>query len=112
MGTDACLLLTGGERPHLGAVAVAQVRPSLTDTDKLGATVSNITLLGHKEDALACSLAEKFAIGAVCNTVVCCGVHLDNITPSEIKTIVLLSNEMVDEVLQYKYASNIGNTGN
>ena len=32
MGNDLCIVIAGGEVPHLGAVAVAQARPSLLDS--------------------------------------------------------------------------------
>nr|WP_176772709.1 hypothetical protein [Sporomusa acidovorans] len=101
LGTDFCLTVTGGDRSHLGAVAVAQVGESMIEAGKLTTTVSTITLLGHKEDGMARDLAARLATAVAANVVVCCGIHLDNITPDEIKTVRLMSNEMAGEIIQY-----------
>ncbi|MFB3813479.1 MAG: proteasome assembly chaperone 4 family protein [Terriglobales bacterium] len=87
MGNDLCLVITGGTRPHLGAVAVAQVRPSLADAARLSASTSVITLLGHKEDTIARQVAHTLAARLNKNVVVCCGIHVDNITADELNFV-------------------------
>ena len=99
MGEDWCLILTGGNSPHLGATAVAQVRPSLTG-EGISSSVSVITLPGHKEDLLARELAGQVAAVVNANVTVCCGIHLDSITPAEIQDSQALCEEMVEEFLQ------------
>jgi hypothetical protein len=84
MGNDLCVVIAGGELPHLGAVAVAQARPSLQDKTKLSATTSVITLLGHKEDVVATRVAHALAARLNKNVVVCCGIHVDDIRPDEL----------------------------
>lgn len=100
MGEDACIILTGGDRPHLGAVAVGQPRPSLADPEKVSVTLSNITLLGHKDDILARRVAVGVTPKLAVNVVVCCGVHLDNILPEEITDILDLTDEMIEEIIK------------
>lgn len=95
------MIVTGGDRPHLGAVAVAQPRESLADPLKTSATTSNITLLGHKEDVLARSAASRVASAGSTNVVVCCGIHVENILPEEIDGIEAICNEMIDEAISY-----------
>lgn len=99
MGADGCVIFTGGDRPHLGAVAVGQARESLAHTGKPSATVSNITLPGHKEDDLARSIAARLAAVTTANIAVCCGIHLDAITAEEITAVQQLSDDMLDELL-------------
>jgi hypothetical protein len=53
MGEDLCVALYGGDRPHIGAVAISQPRPSLADPAVASATTSVVAVLGHKEDMLA-----------------------------------------------------------
>lgn len=101
MGADVCLILTGGERPHLGAVAVAQPRESLAIPGKVSATVSNITLLGHKEDVLARDIAARISAATAVNAAVCCGIHLDSILANEIEDVVAMCNDMLGEIVQY-----------
>lgn len=100
MGTDVCVTLTGGERHHLGAVAVAQVRESLEGNDKLSATVSNITLPGHKEDELARKAAARLAAAMAANVVVCCGIHMDNIVLAEIRETEVMVMDMIEELIE------------
>lgn len=87
MGDDLCIVIAGGEVPHLGAVAVAQARPSLKDRSKVSATTSVITLLGHKEDDISRRVAHALAAKLNKNVVVCCGIHVDAITPDEMTFI-------------------------
>jgi hypothetical protein len=87
MGNDLCVVIAGGEVPHLGAVAVAQARPSLKDDTKLSASTSVITLLGHKEDVIARNVAHGLAAKLNKNVAVCCGIHVDDITPDELSFI-------------------------
>lgn len=96
MGSDLCVAICGGNRPHIGAVAAAQVRASLADSRNTSATVSILTFTGHKEDEIASRVAKRLAIQLQQNTVVCCGIHVDSITADEIRTV----NEMVDEMVE------------
>ncbi|MEN6603836.1 MAG: proteasome assembly chaperone 4 family protein [Bryobacteraceae bacterium] len=84
MGNDLCLVITGGDRPHLGAVALAQVRPSLEDSMKVSASTSVLTVPGHKEDLLARSAAQSLAARLNRTVVVCCGIHVDAILTDEL----------------------------
>ena len=87
MGDDLCLVITGGDGPHLGAVALAQARPSLQDSSKVSASTSVLTVLGHKEDILARSAAQCLAAGLNRTVVVCCGIHVDAILPDELRFV-------------------------
>lgn len=87
MGNDLCVVIAGGELPHLGAVAVAQARPSLQDKSKVSASTSVITLLGHKEDVVASRVAHSLAARLNKNVVVCCGIHVDDIRPDELEFV-------------------------
>ena len=87
MGNDLCVVIAGGEIPHLGATAVAQARPSLEDKTKLSATTSVITLLGHKEDVVATRVAHALAARLNKNVAVCCGIHVDDIRPDELEFV-------------------------
>lgn len=53
IGQDLLVAISGGEKPHIGAVSVAQPRPSLKDPKHTSATASVICLIGHKEDEIA-----------------------------------------------------------
>ncbi len=90
------MVIMGGERPHLGAVALAQVRPSLENASMLSATTSVITLLGHKDDVVAKRVAERLAAKLNKNVVAVCGIHVDHITADELEFV----NEAIERFLE------------
>jgi hypothetical protein len=96
MGNDLCVVIAGGDAPHLGAAAVAQARPSLLDSSKQSATTSVITLLGHKDDVIASRVAHTLAAKLNKNVVVCCGIHVDRITRDEMDSIDITVNSFCD----------------
>lgn len=99
MGADYCLIITGGDRPHLGAVALSTPRPSLADPETVSASTSVLTLVGHKEDEVARKIAHQFAARLNCHVVVSCGVHLDNITRDELVMMEQMLDESAGELL-------------
>jgi len=100
IGRDLLVAIWGGEKPHIGAVAVAQSRPSLKDPDVTSATASVICYVGHKEDDLVKASAEILA--AVLNTrvVVTAGIHWDNLDQKGIDTILKNSKAIVEMILK------------
>jgi hypothetical protein len=100
MGDDHCVVITGGDRPHLGAVALAQSRPSLRDPARVSASTSVLTLLGHKEDVLAHRVAGRLASALNRNAVICCGIHVDAISPAEMEFIDRAVDRFCDLVIQ------------
>lgn len=98
LGPDCLILLWGGTRPHVGAVSMAQVRPSLRDPSQISASSSVFTFLGHKEDMVAKMMAEELARRLGRNTVVAAGIHWDNLTDSDIKTITALCQAIMEQI--------------
>ena len=79
VGPDLVVLVTGGELPHVGAVAVAAPRPSLADPSITSATASVFTYPSHKEDRLAQATAELLSAKLETRVVVTAGCHWDNL---------------------------------
>ena len=52
-GDDLTVVIGGGEKQHIGAVAVGVPRPSLKDKNIVSSSASVLCLTGHKEDLLA-----------------------------------------------------------
>ncbi|BCV20048.1 hypothetical protein [Moorella sp. Hama-1] len=75
--------LLGGEKPHVGAVALGVPRPSLRG-EGTSATISVLTLTGHKDDEVARPAAATMAAACQAPVVVVAGIHLDGATPEEI----------------------------
>lgn len=100
MGDDCLVAVWGGTRPHIGAVGMAQVRPSLRDPDKPSATSSVFTFVGHKEDMVAKMLAEELARRLERNTVVAAGIHWDNLSQDDIDVISRLGQAILEKILE------------
>jgi hypothetical protein len=96
-GEDILVLLTGG-RAHIGAVAIAQPRPSLRDPQQISSTGSVFTLLGHKEDVVAKNMAEGLSAGLNRNVVVVAGIHWDKLAPDDIKILAELCRRLGDRI--------------
>lgn len=101
MGKDLCVVISGGEVPHLGAVAISQSRASLDDPKKLSASTSVFALVGHKEDELARMVAHTITKNLGKNAVVCCGIHLDQITMQEIEETKKLVEKVTERIIEY-----------
>lgn len=100
MGEDLCVTITGGEVPHLGAVAVGIPRESHLNNGMLSSTVSVITLIGHKEDEIVKPAADMLAKELNRNVVVSCGIHIDDIDKTKIDYIVEKTNEILYELIE------------
>ena len=100
IGQDVLVAIWGGEKPHIGAVAVAQPRPSLKDPDVTSASASVICLVGHKEDELAKAAAEILAATFNTHVVVTAGIHWDNLDPQGIQQIIQNSEVLVDRIVE------------
>jgi hypothetical protein len=88
VGEDLLVVVTGGERPHIGAVAMAQPRPSLKDPRRTSATASVFCYVGHKEDELAKQVAERLAAAFRTRVVVTAGIHWDNLSEEGVRKVL------------------------
>ncbi|MEM2896750.1 MAG: hypothetical protein QW265_02015 [Candidatus Bathyarchaeia archaeon] len=88
--TDEALIVSvlGGEKPHVGAVAISIPRPSLKDPKKLSSSTSVLTLLGHKEDELAKPIAELLVKELKRTTVVSIGIHVESASEEDIEKLI------------------------
>ena len=100
IGRDLLIALWGGEKPHIGAVAVAQPRPSLKDPEMTSATASVICYVGHKEDELAKASAEIIAAALNTRVVVTAGIHWDNLDQDGIEAILKNGKALVEMILK------------
>ena len=99
LGPDLLVAIWGGEKPHIGAVAVAQPRPSLKDPEFTSATVSVFCYAGHKEDELAKAAAEILAAALNAHVVVTAGIHWDNLSAEGIQQVIKNSGILLELIL-------------
>jgi hypothetical protein len=88
MGKDLCVIITGGDIPHLGAVTIGSRCEGF----------KTFLFEHHKENILTEMLADILKNGYSGNFAVCCGIHLDNITRDEIKDSIDLSKDIAEEL--------------
>ncbi len=100
IGDDLLVAIRGGEKPHIGAIAVAQPRPSLKTPETTSATASVFCFPGHKEDELVKGVSEVLAAVLGARVVVTAGMHWDNISEKGIRKVIKNSEVLVDLILK------------
>lgn len=105
MGNDLCITICGGDKPHIGCVAVAEPRRSLSGDGTTSATVSTFNFSGHKDDTVANAVAHRVASRLECRVVVLCGLHYDFFNRELFSQIEKLREQMAEEILD-EYSSS------
>lgn len=100
IGEDVLVAIWGGQSPHIGAVAIAEPRPSLKDSAVTSATASVFCFPGHQEDALAKAAATTMAAKLNRRTVVTAGIHWDHLDAADIQTVIANSRHLTALILQ------------
>ena len=90
MGEDLCVMLSGGDREHIGAVALAAP----------GEELRSLPRPGHREDDLARDLASRLARELEVAVCVTCGIHVDRLRPEELPIILAMAQELTDRLLE------------
>ncbi len=93
MGSDVVVRIYN-QNAHIGAVAIGDY-----DYEHERASVSVITRLGHKDDALAGEAAYLLSKSVRRPVCVVAGVHLDDITGEEIDKILANTRIAVSEIV-------------
>jgi len=88
MGDDLCVMLTGGDRPHLGAVTVGSGTGDL----------KTFTFDRHKENIITELFSSRLKREYAGNFAVCCGIHMNNISQEEIELVIQLCRDMAEEL--------------
>lgn len=100
IGKDLCVIISGGDIPHIGSVTLSIPRPSLSDSNERSATTSVLNLLGHKDDEVARYVSHTLSSKLNKNVVVTCGIHVNNITAEEIDVVVDILKQLTDIVIE------------
>jgi gallate decarboxylase subunit D len=95
MGNDLVVLIFN-QAAHIGAVAVGEF-----DFEHNRASVSVVTRLGHKDDALAQKAAYLISKNSRRPVCVIAGVHLDDITPEEISSLMQNSTALIEDFIRH-----------
>jgi len=98
-GRDIHVTFAGGQKPHIGAVALAVPRASLEDPTKLSASASVLCVTGHKEDQLARDTALELAIVSESVATVTVGLHIDQANVSDLEKLLENFNQAVSKIV-------------
>lgn len=99
IGNDLCVIIYGGDIPHIGCVTLSQPRPSIMNESVISSTTSIINIIGHKDDVIARYVSEKLSSSLNKNVAVSCGVHIDNIKKCEIDAIISMAKELTKLII-------------
>lgn len=88
---DIHVLLTGGQLPHVGAISLFSC----------GKAEGAVQPAGHREQTLTDHWAEALSRRFACRVVVVGGIHYDNATPAQIKTILSVTEKMLGEAITF-----------
>jgi hypothetical protein len=97
-GTDLSVTVGGGDRPHVGCVAIAQPHPSTADPARRSATVSLLAIPPHKEGGMATEIAGGLARRFGVVVVVAAGVHTDDLPVEGIAVFQALATDLEREL--------------
>ena len=103
MGEGLCVTICGGDRAHIGSVATAEPRSSLTGDGSISATVSTYNCVGHKDGEVADTVAHALASRLNRRTVVVCGIHYDVVSPELFEAIRALTNQITDDIAVQRF---------
>jgi len=98
-GKELTVVISGGEKPHIGAIAISIPRHSLEDSNKVSASTSVFTLVGHKEDELSKQIAENITKVTEKVTVTIVGLHIDKATAQDIECLIQNTQKVVDKLI-------------
>ena len=79
--------LFGGDKPHIGAVALSIPRKSLKDEKSVSCSTSILTVTGHKDDVIAKEMSEAISKAANITVTVVAGVYIDNAKKKDIEQV-------------------------
>ncbi|HAU84026.1 MAG TPA: hypothetical protein DCW90_00395 [Lachnospiraceae bacterium] len=94
VGEDLCVIISGGDRPHIGAAAVGYKENEYKESE-----LREITFCGHKDDIVMRSIAKKLSYRVKGKCFAIGGIHLDHIKREEIEFILGCLNRIVERVI-------------
>ncbi|NTV91558.1 MAG: hypothetical protein HGA22_14565 [Clostridiales bacterium] len=99
-GNDIAVVVSGGDKPHIGSVSTAIPHEPLNGPGDRSSTVSTINLTGHRDNEIGDIFAREIArqTGRVC--VVACGVHIDKFAKADVEWIMLLARSVLEEFIE------------
>ena len=92
VGNDRLIVITGGEKAHIGSASLAEA----------GGKVQTISKKGHKDHVVSEKVASLICDKIGRDTLVMCGIHIDHASPEEIGLLVKNAQQCVSMYLKEK----------
>lgn len=99
VGRDINVVISGGDVPHIGGVAMSVCSPDLHQPERMTSTEQMLSVQGHKEAELAKDVARQLARRYSCTVAVACGIHVDGAAPEDIAGLTGTVQNLVDRML-------------
>ncbi len=99
-GDDLNISVFGGEKAHIGAVAIAVANIEGYER-KYSPTISCISVLDHKDEAVARHVAKELSTYLNSQVVVTAGIHIDNATEDDIKKIMVSITNITETLIKH-----------
>ncbi len=99
VGNELIAIVEGGDKPHIGSIAIAIPCFSLKDSSSTSSTVSVYNLVGHKDDRIASPLADLITRTFNRVTVVLAGIHIDQATEQDIARILMQMPKINNKII-------------
>lgn len=94
IGTDLIIIISGGDRPHIGSVSYGGQGFENKEFKK-----NTLVYENHKEYIISQKFSQRIGEIFKGNYIISVGIHLDNITKEEIKIVKKLSDELLEEIV-------------
>lgn len=94
VGEDLIIVVSGGDVPHVGAISYGGEGFQNKDFEK-----NTIVYGNHKEYIISQRFSQRIGDIFKGNYMISVGMHLENITGEEIKIVIKLSEELLEEII-------------
>ena len=94
VGEDLIISISGGDRPHVGAISYGGEGFENKEFKK-----NTIIYGNHKEYIISQRFSQRIGEIFKGNYIISAGIHLDNITKEEIEIVKKLSEELLEEII-------------
>ena len=99
LGPDVLITVWGGTRPHIGALSVSTPHPERAPEEGRCSTVLQFSFPGHRDNVVACRVSERVASALQRRIVVSAGIHVPDITPAGIDTVLANTDCLIEKII-------------
>jgi molybdopterin converting factor small subunit len=99
LGPDVLISVWGGARPHIGALSISMPHPECAPEESRSSTVLQFSFPGHRDDVVARRVSERVASALQRRIVVSAGIHVPDITPAGIDTVLANVDYLIEKII-------------